>query len=172
MAQIPCKTRVIHDFRAILDQKSLQNDKHITPITRKNLSINPALFFLHKSPTNKTTSIHPRCPLVIVRLVVLWALVFLLLWSCGPALDYSLGESSWHDFKVWPCPQPCRLGPGWVGRAGRLHPCLGSNPQQKREKESTRSWKSVDNIGAGFLLAYMEGLRVEPESCFLQQKIC
>lgn len=172
MAQIPCKTRVIHDFRAILDQKSLQNDKHITPIARKNLSINPALFFLHKSPTNKTTSIHPRCPLVIVRLVVLWALVFLLLWSCGPALDYSLGESSWHDFKVWPCPQPCRLGPGWVGRAGRFHPCLGSNPQQKREKESTRSWKSVDNIGAGFLLAYMEGLRVEPESCFLQQKIC
>ena len=57
--KIPCKTRVIHDFRAILKRESLQNDKHLTPITRKNLSINPALFFLHKFPTPKKNHIHP-----------------------------------------------------------------------------------------------------------------
>ena len=59
MAQIPCKTRVIHDFRAILDQKSLQNDKHLTLITGETLSINPALFFLHKFPPPKKNHIHP-----------------------------------------------------------------------------------------------------------------
>ena len=56
---IPCKTRVINDFRAILKQKSLQNDKHLTLITGETLSINPALFFLHKFPHQQKNHIHP-----------------------------------------------------------------------------------------------------------------